>query len=63
LVVSYVPNIGYPPFPYTAFIYAPAAGAAVFEYTANIEYAFDGNTNPVFENAWFVPLNVMVPPE
>jgi hypothetical protein len=34
----------------------------VFEYTANIEYAFDGNTNPVFENAC-APLNVIVPPE
>jgi hypothetical protein len=49
--VSNVPNIGYPPFPYTAFIYADAAGAVVFEYTANIEYAVLGNEKLVFENA------------
>jgi hypothetical protein len=32
-------------------MYAAAAGAVVFEYTANIEYAFDGKTYAVFENA------------
>ena len=40
----YTPNIGYPPFPYTAFIYEVAAGAVVLEYTANMEYPVCGNT-------------------
>jgi hypothetical protein len=44
-------------------MYAAAAGAVVFEYTANIEYAVLGNTNPVFENACVLPLNVIVPAE
>jgi hypothetical protein len=44
-------------------MYASTAGAVVFEYTANMEYAELGNTNPVFEKAWLVPLNVILPPD
>ena len=32
-----IPNIGNPLDPYSAFIYAAAVGAVVFEYTANME--------------------------
>ena len=44
-------------------MYAAPAGAVVFEYTANIEYAVLGNTNPVLEKACVLPLKVIVPPE
>ena len=44
-------------------MYAPPAGAVVFEYTANIEYAPKGNTYDVLEKALVVPLNTIVPPD
>jgi hypothetical protein len=42
-------------------MYAAAVGAVVFEYTANMEYAPNGNTYPVLEKAFVVPLKTMVP--
>jgi hypothetical protein len=58
-----VPNIGNPLLPYITFIYAAAAGATVFEYTANKEYAVCGNTYNELENAFVLPLNTILLPD
>ena len=44
-------------------MYAFAAGAVVFEYTANMEYAPNGKAYALLEKALVVPLNTMVPPD
>ena len=43
-------------------MYAPAAGAVVLEYTPNMEYAETGNTYDKLENAWVLPLKLMLLP-
>jgi hypothetical protein len=44
-------------------MYAFEAGAVVFEYTANIEYAPNGKAYNVLEKALVLPLKTMVPPD
>jgi hypothetical protein len=63
------PNIGNPAPLYTTFIYAAAAGATVFEYTANREYPpvrsvlENGHTYVVLENAFVDPLKTTLLPD